>query len=159
MPGKFTVYQMKKAMRRNGDTANRKEEKFFERLINATLLYNKIPFIPRPQLVVHITDFGYEPKIDIAYFINGKKIAIEVDGPYHESYQQTLSDKYRDRKLAEMGWYVHRIKEYRYEPVFRGQFDLETLREINREIFRELEHLFLWKKKLSNNNLTKIRYT
>lgn len=149
----FTVYQMKKFMRKNGDNRNRKEQKFFKKLIDATLTFNNIDFIVRPEFQVFIPNFNYEPRIDLVYFIDKKKIGIEVDGAYHDTIRQEHIDNYRDAKLAELGWIIHRLKSWRYEPVFNNQIDFENLQIINKNIFNELQNIFGWKKILSSDEL------
>ncbi|MHA1835193.1 MAG: endonuclease domain-containing protein [Candidatus Baldrarchaeia archaeon] len=50
--------------------------------------------------------------IDFAVFINGRKIAIEVDGEkWHSSKEAKKRDRFKDYQLTREGWKVIRIKE------------------------------------------------
>jgi len=47
--------------------------------------------------------------IDFAIFYNGKKIAIEVDGPHHDRKEQKKRDRFKDYMLKREGWTVLRL--------------------------------------------------
>lgn len=157
MTEKFTVYQMKKQMRKNNEIV-RKQEKIFKSLINSTLEYNFIEFICKEQYMVTIPDFCYKPKLDLVYQLHNKKINIEIDGPYHDSERQEFYDKYRDAKLIEFGWVIHRLKSWRYERFFEQKttWTFDVFKKYYMCMFEELEYLFSWKNPLPDNYLLKV---
>jgi len=53
--------------------------------------------------------------IDFAIFYNDKKIAIEVDGPHHDSKEQKRKDRFKDYMLKRDGFLVLRLNWRMFE--------------------------------------------
>ena len=60
-----------------------------------------------PYIFQHPTRTGFV--IDFALFLNGEKIALEVDGPYHDDSKRKKQDRFKDYMLRREGWKVVRI--------------------------------------------------
>lgn len=60
------------------------------------------------QITPQVNAYGY--RVDFAYFVNGQKIAIEIDGfDFHSSKTQMTRDYQRQRQLEANGWRVIRF--------------------------------------------------
>jgi very-short-patch-repair endonuclease len=133
---------MRKLMRESSQT-QRAVEDYIKSIIDNFLIKHNIKFKSVQQYEVPIPDFGYVPTLDICYFIDSKKINIEIDGEYHESYQQEFNDRYRDARLNELGFKVYRIKEWAFEPLFkRTEYPKEIINSTIEKLENHLKIVF-----------------
>jgi len=71
--------------------------------------------------------------IDFLIFLNGRKIALEVDGPYHELKEVRRRDKFKDYMLKREGYKVVRVN-YR----IIDHYTIDDLAEIIYKLFEKL---------------------
>jgi len=61
--------------------------------------------------------FGFN--IDFAIFTNNAKIALEVDGPCHDTKRRQQKDGFRTHLLKQEGWSVYRVHYSEFENLGR----------------------------------------
>ena len=59
--------------------------------------------------IYYIPQFPTRTGFIIDYAIPDKKIALEIDGPYHDTKEQKKRDSFKDYMLKREGWQVIRI--------------------------------------------------
>lgn len=89
-----------KTVRRNGNPkwgVSRAQSRMFEQLKETY-----------PSLVMEYPVLAY--RIDICHV--KRKLAIELDGPFHNDVERKKKDKKRDRRLRRLGWKIIRLPIY-----------------------------------------------
>ena len=79
--------------------SSRNKPSYAERFFFKVLSNNKVPYEFEKKVGPYFIDFAIE----------GKYIALEIDGKQHKYPDRVTSDQKKDKYLKEQGWYVYRI--------------------------------------------------
>ncbi len=114
-------------MRKKGQTKNRPEQLLAKKIIDALLKANNHRVDSHLEYeIIDIQPVGgdklhYTPKVDIAYFFNRTKVAVELLGGYHDSLRQQLKDETKFATMAAKPneWEIIKFKDAYMQYLFK----------------------------------------